>query len=53
MHPKFAERIAKEIHLRKWKFGWKPMQVAKWLADRFPNMTVEDQQQVKQYLPKK
>ena len=51
MHPKFADRIATQLYLRKWKAGWKAPALAKWLADRFPTMTPEDAQQVKEKLP--
>lgn len=53
MHPKFSERIAKQIHLRKVKFGWKPANLAQWLMARFPNLTEEDHAQIKTYLPTK
>ena len=51
MHPKFAERIAKQLYLRKWKLGWKAPALAKWLQERFPTMTAEDGQQVKDNIP--
>lgn len=52
MHPRFAERIANQIHQRKWKLGWKPPTLAKWVTERFPNLTQEDQAQIASYIPK-
>lgn len=51
MHRKFAARIAMQLHLRKWGMGWKAPALAKWLAERFPTMTPDDAQQVKEHLP--
>lgn len=53
MHSKFAERIAKQINEKKWKYGWKPNHLATWLQERFPNLTPEDGAQIKSFLPKK
>lgn len=52
MHPSFAKRLAGQIHERKWKYGWKPHHLATWLIERFPNLTVEDQQLIKTFQPK-
>lgn len=53
MHPKFAERIAKQINERKWKYGYKPHHLASWLMERFPKLDAEDQAQIKEFMPKK
>lgn len=51
MHDKFAQRIATQLHVMKWRKGVKPDALAKWLADRFPTLTQEDAKQIREALP--
>jgi len=50
MHPKFASKIAKILHVHRWKNGWKVEHLQRWLNARFPNLTNEDAAQVRQAL---
>lgn len=51
MHQRFADKIAKHLHLMKWKGGVKQAGLVKWLADRFPNLTPDDAKQIRDALP--
>lgn len=51
MHPKFAQKIARHLHVLKWQKGFKLNQLTAWLAERFPNLTTEDAAQIKEALP--
>lgn len=52
MHPKFAEKIAKHLHIMKWKHNKKQHELSKWLMDRFPNLSPADAVQIRDSLPK-
>lgn len=51
MHPKFAQKIAKHLHILKWKHGYRLPALTQWLSTRLPNLSAEDAAQIREALP--